>query len=232
MKSNRTHLLLKMLIPLMTLSLVILACAPKTSRTDSPGDQNSLAILQQNQYLKASLFAVMTFDSGVQTLAFPSKFNVSSVPIIWMGTLFNGRLKEVGPGEDVTEEVHGSVSPDGAWVETLFFSRMVIRATNNSGTFYRVTLRNVPISMLVNGISELGTFKKEGADLQKYVDKIEYSDGQMNGNQIVATSTYVSTEWQNTADGQKPVLKLTFEIAASEILPGFSDKPVMGMGEK
>jgi hypothetical protein len=61
-------------------------------------------------------------------------------------------------------------------------------------------------------------------DLQKYVAKIEYADGPLSGGQIVSTTTYISTDWQNTSYGQMPTLKLTFAREA-----GIQGEPARGM---
>jgi len=149
-----------------------------------------------------------------------------------MGTIFNGILEEKGAGEDITDVVHGSISSDGNGVDSMCYSRQILRNTvNSSGTFYRLTLTNVPLSGVTTvtpvvtpnstssvttpaSTSGVGTFQISGSDVQKYITKIEYADGPMNGTQIQSTTTYVTTDWKNTRVGQIPSLRLTFAIGS------------------
>lgn len=210
-----------------SVTLVGLSSCSKTS-TPVSNSPNNLDLLQQNKFLTGRFYGLMTFKFSGTTFTFPTELQIASVPVTWMGELFNGKLEEVGPGEDVTDEVHGSVSSDGNWLVTLYYSRQILRTSNNTGTFFRVTFRNVPIMKQVNGVvTEVGTFEKDGADLQKYVEKIEYIDGTLNGNQIVPTSSYLSTDWKNTGNGLKPSLKLTFEKEPSQEMGPLPEAPKM-----
>lgn len=193
--------------------------------------QKNLALLQQNRYLTGRLYGLVTFDYAGTIITFPAEFAVSSVPIEWMEVIFSGKLAEGGPGEDVTDQVHGSVSADGTWLVSLLYSRQVIRATTNTRTFYRIMLRNMPIVKLVGGVTtELGTFEEEGSDVQRYVDRIEYVDEPLRGSGTV--TTYLSTEWKNTVKGQMPTLKLAFEkVASQKLAPLPAERPRMGMGQ-
>ena len=162
-----------------------------------------LPLLQVNGHLAVSLQADMTFLSGGRNLSFPTQLFVPPVPITRNGASFSGRLEESGPGEDVTDLVNGTVSPDGATLLSLVYSRQVLRSAG-TGTFYQVTLQNLPLAS-----ATLGAYSGNGPGLQTYVTGIAYEDGPLNGTQIMPTTTYVSTDWAG-ASGQKPALTLTF----------------------
>ena len=210
------------------------ACAPKESPAQSSEDPGNLALLQQYSYLTATFYGVMTFNISGTVFTFPSELAIPSVPITWMGPIFNGKLEQVGPGKDVTIEVHGSASDDGTWLDTVYYSQRIVQTLTKTGNFYRVTLRNVPIAKLVDGVAtELGTFQKEGSDLQKHVEKIEFADGPLSGGQITPTTIYVSTDWKDATAGQKPALKLTFEKIPSQAMGTAQPiQPGMGMGQR
>ena len=172
--------------------------------------QTNLALIQQNGNLSVKLFAIIDFDYSGVVYRIPSEFVVSGVPLIWMGANFNGKLQNTSGGQVITDEVHGSLSSDGNWVESSYYSRQITR-TNGSGTFYRVTLRNVPVSEQPNGSPvSLGSFERSGADIQKFIAKIEYQDGIIKNGQIDTGIKYISTDWKNNSAGQIPSLKLIF----------------------
>ncbi len=82
----------------------------------------------------------------------------------------------------------------------------------------------MPTAKLTNGVAaDLGTFEKTGADIEKLVDKIEYVEGPSSGGVIVATTTYLSTDWINT--GTAPVLRLTFAGGSSSNEAPIPTKP-------
>ncbi len=198
------------------LTSVALAACSKASTPVSQSQYNLVAV-QQNKYLTARLYGLMTFDFAGTIVTFPTELTIASVPISWMGQVFNGQLEAVGPGKDITDQVHGSVSADGAWLLSLSYSRQIIRP-GRDGVFYRITLKNVPIGKVANGTaSEDRSFQKEG-DIQKYIEEIEYIDGLLDGNKIVPTTTYISADWANSSEGQQPILKLKLEQVASEII--------------
>jgi hypothetical protein len=171
---------------------------------------NSLAALQQNKHLSVTLTTVTTFLAGGGNITFPTVFSVPPVPIAWTGVSFSGHLEEAGAGEDITDLVSGSVSPDGLTVASLVYSRQIMRPALQTGNFFRVTLAGLPIASLVNGAAVgLGAFNQSGAGLQALVTKVEYLDGPLNNGQIASTSSFVSIDW--TASGaQQPNLKLAF----------------------
>jgi len=104
-----------------------------------------------------------------------------------MGGTFTGLLEEAGPGADITYQVHGSMSADGAWVDSMFFSREIIRPAINDTDFFRITLRNVPLVRTPDEQrNEQAVCNKAGSDVQRYLVKIEYAN-------------YISTDWSSTS---------------------------------
>jgi hypothetical protein len=210
-----------------SITLLGLTGCGKTSAPDVEG-QGSLASIQKNKYLIARLYGVMTFDYSGTTVTFPTELIISSVPLVWMGPIFDGKVENNGPGNDVTDQVHGSVSADGTWIVSLSYSRQIIRPGDKSLS-YRITLKNVPIANADTGTTNTpGTFEKT-SDVQKYVQTIEYNSGIFTGGKIVPAITYVSTDWENAKTGMQPALKITFETKPSETL-GPMPPPQPGMG--
>jgi hypothetical protein len=192
----------------------------------APKSQDNLSILQQNKYLKVRLYGVMTFDFGGEPMTWPTELKTASVPLVWMGQVFNGKSVASGPEYNFVDQVHGSVSPDGEWVLNLSYTRQIIRTQDS--VYYSVSLRNVPVVSSANSTMVVGKFDKKG-DIQKYVENIEYrAEGRLVNLKIPAT-TYSSIDWTNTLEGQQPALKLLFELKPSEILGAPSTG--MGMGQ-
>jgi hypothetical protein len=185
--------------------------ASSTPVSVEPISQNNLALIQQNGNLSVRLFGIMDFDySEGNIFRIPSELAVSGVPLVWMGANFKGNLEKTTKGEDVTDEVHGSLSVDGNWIESIYYSRKTLRA-NGSETFYRVNIQNLPLNYTANvASSNLGNFEKYGADIQKYITRIEYMEGLVKDGQVDSRIKYLSTDWKNNAQGQTPLLKLTF----------------------
>jgi len=200
------------------------------STTSTVNIQSSLSVIQQYKYLIARFYGSMTFDFKGTPFTFPTELTISSVPVTWMGQIFDGSTENNGPGNDVTDEVHGSVSADGKWVLMLSYSRQIARPAQKS-IFYRVTLKNVPIDKAGFGTGVAsGTFDESG-DVQKYIDKIEYMDGIFENGQITPSITYISTDWSNPNQSLQPALKIAFEQKPSQVLgPMPPQQPGMGMG--
>jgi hypothetical protein len=154
----------------------------------------------------------MDFDYSGAVVRSPTELAVSGVPLQWMGANFNGKLQKSSTTEDVIDEVHGSISADGNWVESIYYSRQVLRkGTNSNGTFYRINLKNIPIDEEENGTAvKPGIFERSGTDIQKFITQIEYIDGLMKDGQIDPTIKYISTDWTNNSPGQTPSIKLVF----------------------
>jgi len=187
--------------------------------------QTNLPLIQQNGNLSVRFFAIIDFDYSGVVYRIPSEFAVSGVPLVWMGANFNGKLQNTSGGQTVIDEVHGSLSSDGNWVESIYYSRQITR-TNGSGTFYRVTLRSVPVNEQANGSpASLGSFERSGADIQKFIAKIEYQDGIIKNGQIDSGIKYISTDWKNNSAGQIPSLKLIFAKGSGNA--GQNTKPGM-----
>ncbi|GEM_PF-1581754 len=217
----------KVILAVIALTLVALApCGTNTPPEPTPSTSpTQLTPIQQSGNMTARLFGLMTFRSPDTTVMSPSEFAVPAISIEWMGPVFSGQLDETDSGSNVTYQVHGKASADGLWLDSAFFSRQTINPATNTGSFYRVTLRNVPMGKLTDGVSDGQlTFEKEGSEIQKFVDRIEYGEGPVNGGKITATTTYLSTDWKNSLNGQIPSLKLSLASGpGKERNPDFRD---------
>ncbi len=212
----------------LTVAVLLSACSsPRESTTTAAGTSPALALLQQGKYLKANLYGVASYEFSGDVVTWPTSLGVPSVPIVWMGPIFSAELKAVGAGKDTTIQVHGSTSDDGAWVNTLFYSKLIVSKINKDVVFYQVKLRNIPLS-LSSGASanQTGTFDKTGADLWKYVEKIEYEQWTIIGDNLTRSAVFKSLDWNNTTRGQEPALSLVFETVPSENMT--SDVPSSG----
>jgi hypothetical protein len=173
-----------------------------TSTTTALSVTTSPVMVQQDRNLAIVFHALITFSINPNT-SYATDLAVPAVPITWTGLLFSGNLQESGPGEDITDNVGGTISADGTSLITLVYSRKILR-TNNTGTSYDIALHNVPLDTSINNL----TFRYSGAVIQSYVSSISYADGTVNSGQIVSSNNYVSTDWANTQN--PPTLTLTF----------------------
>jgi hypothetical protein len=199
-----------------TVAVILVLSGCVANSTPSPASeaasQKNLALLQQNGNLSARLYGIMDFDYSGAVVRSPTELAVSGVPLQWMGANFNGKLQKSSTTEDVIDEVHGSISADGSWVESIYYSRQVLRkGANSSGTFYRINLKNIPINEGQNGADvNPGIFERSGTDIQKFITRIEYVDGLMKDGEIDPSIKYISTDWTNSSPGQTPSIKLVF----------------------
>jgi hypothetical protein len=163
--------------------------------------------------MTARLYGLMTLDFEGQQISWPTELTISSVPLQWMGQVFNGTVK----ANSLTDQVHGSISADGQWLLTLTYSRQVVQSA--SGVNYSVKLRNVPIGSSANDTVKAGNFEKTG-DVAKYVEEIGYVAGPPK-------STYISIDWANSGQGLQPILEVTFEKEPSQVIgpPGSLQAP-------
>jgi hypothetical protein len=83
-KAGMAALALSIILPGLT------GCGKTTAPTVK--GQGSLASMQKNKYLIARLYGVMTFDYSGTTVTFPTELIISSVPLVWMGPIFDGKL--------------------------------------------------------------------------------------------------------------------------------------------
>jgi hypothetical protein len=192
--------------------LLSTSCAPKINTnsvlTKEPAN---LKILKQYGNISARFYAIMTFTGLGATVDFPSELAIPPLSIEWMGNIFSGKLVGFGPGGEITYQVHGSVSDDGLWLDSLSYSREIIWGSANSGSFYRVTMQNLPIGSEFNGaVSNIGECEKTGSDIQRYLVKIEFAEGTLDGRKIISTTNYISTDWKNIGVGQTPSLSVKF----------------------
>ena len=175
-------------------------------------------------YLSARFSGLVTFNVSGATVINATEFTMPRVPLVWAGHSFSGEIKQIGHLEYILYQTAGNVSPDGSKLESVVYSRKIIRASND-GNFYRISISNLPISSAANA-SQQGweTFKGTGADLQNYITMIEYAAGPTAGEEINPQTTYLSTDWANMNPGKKPVFSLSFqgEVNASASAPDFN----------
>ncbi len=182
-----------------------LACS-KTSQVNAPDTQaqDNLSLLQKNNYLRAKLYALMTFTWGeTDTRTWWTEFLISSVPITWKGQVFNGGVT----ANSLIDQVHGGVSPDGRWFLTLSFSRQIV-----GSLAYTFTLKNVPINYKGDGNYASDGFEQKG-DIGKYIDAIDYNS--------YAGAKLASVDWSDSSPELESYLKLIFEVEPSNLIgPG------------
>jgi hypothetical protein len=166
--------------------------------TETSG-QNNLALVQQNKGFSVRFYALMTFNISNQDFPYPTEFKLQPIAISWMGPTFTGNVQTKGAGAAIYS-VHGSISADGNWLETLSYSINTFQPKSQFGTFCRITLRNMPLTMVSRGTLSAPTFEMSGSEVQKYVAKIEYT----------GSNQYISTDWQIQDPGLLPTLKLEF----------------------
>ncbi len=200
----------------------LVACQQGTS-AQSAKETQGLEHLRQAKFLKASLSGRMTFDYGTSTRGWATNLRVPSVPITWLGTVFNGRVEQKVTGGNVLIVVHGTVSEDGAFVNALTYSKAIV--VPGSVMSYSITLRSLPV-VSVFGSNVTGSFEKKDLDVRKYVESLDYkaSIGGVavdNGEAQMATGVF---DW--TGQDQIPWLRVFFEKVASEAASGLTG----GMG--
>jgi hypothetical protein len=187
--------------------------SPTATATLPAGVPGSLADLQLYKHFSATLTVQAIFSmGGSQTPAFATLFAVPPVPISWSGAAFSGHLEEKGAGEDITDLVTGNVSADGRTLDSLVYSRQIIRPSLSTGNMFRITLAGVPLATVVNGaVSGLGTFSQTGPAVKGLVTGVEYADGPLDSTgQIKSTTNLDSIDWNPAQPGQAPSIKLNF----------------------
>ena len=221
----------KVMLALMVLLMIALTCcsapASSTLPAKSASGQNKLTLLQKRGFVTAKLFGVMTRSFAETSFEARTEMVVTSVPITWMGQVFNGRKEYAGPGFNLTDQVHGGASADGEWLLSFSFSRQAFRPHGQAMLSYRVQLKNVPIATSPKKAQgDPGNFEKAG-DIQKFVEKIEYTDGVWSNGVLVPGSSFVSFDWTNTDNALRPTLKITLESEGSG--PQQPSRPGSGM---
>ena len=221
---KKSTLFTKLLTAVMTIFMVMLpamafSCA--ASNTLASDNQNAtFNSLLQNKYLTARFYGLMTFDFNGEIFAWPTELAISSVPLVWMGQVFNGKIEVNG----LTDQVHGAISADGEWLLNLSYSRTILGST--SRTSYSLTLKNVPLIGTTANKPISGSFEKKG-DVQKYIETIEYQSKALPGFSPENDAKYISTDWSNSSSSV-PALKITFEVDPSQLYD--PSAPAQGMG--
>jgi hypothetical protein len=207
----RLMLILGILVVLLGLS----GCQVTASKTTGP-NLNDIVWLQKSGNLSVNFNAMMTFkvdaDPCGKTFTGATRLGVPSVPITWMGTIFNGTITDSGTGYSLTDQVHGNVSSDGEWINEMTFSRRILNQLGGSN--FSVTLTNVPIVKVDNASTTVtASFEKKGIDIRKYITLIDYSSGGSIG------TAYDSTDW----DDANGILGLGLDFAT-----GAGTRPTSG----
>lgn len=177
----------------------------------SPARTDDIAWLKKggNITVRFSTESTLSFDGyhNGTTWTGPVVLSVPAVPIQWNGNIFNGAAEDkTSAGGRLFDKVFGSVSSDGQWLNELTYSRDAKTSAQGGGSYFQVSLRNIPITRLVNSNSTLlSSFTMSGEDIQKYVSNIEYFSGD-------PVTKYVSTNWTE-ANG---VLSLKVELATGK----------------
>jgi hypothetical protein len=208
-------LLIGSALMLAIMSAFISCGSPEAAESDpTPVVQSNLGLLEGNKGCAVRLYGISTFNAFDQNFSWPTEFKLPPIPITWMGPIFTGHLETEGAGAAIYD-VHGGASEDGNWIETMYYSVNTFRPQQQTGVYFRITLRNIPLKAgSSQGASWKGIFEITGSDVQKYVGKIEFS----------GPNKYLSTDWKTQASGQEPNLKVEFleEAPAMETAPQIS----------
>ena len=161
------------------------------------GDRN-LARLLQADTVRISLKIPLTVNVDGHDEKRLEEFIVNT-SIAWYGNVFHASRFEAGSNTTIVA-VHGNVTSDGAWVDSMAFDRVVLLNSKSQYIFF-AGLRSIPLTVVEKG-GVVGTFVQAG-DIRKYVANLTYNPEDK--------STYVSTDWQSASF--PPVLRLDFSVA-------------------
>ncbi len=160
------------------------ACGAKTASSISQ-DDSALDPLSSFGNISVRVFGAATFESYNQILIYPVEFTIPPITIYWMGAIFNGLLEDAGPGSDTNYMVHGSVSADGAWIESMIYSKQI---GPGSGNYFQVTLKTIPLTRNQdNKGNPVLVCNKNASDVQRFVSQIKYAS--------LGVYTYLQTDW-------------------------------------
>jgi hypothetical protein len=204
-----SHCTKSLLLPVVLSFIVVLSsCAHAASPPPKP-QADDISWLKGAGNVTVGFTALMTFDvtgDFSQQFTWPATLAVPAVPITWTGNVFNGAAEDKQEGSALTDTVHGSISPDGAWINEMTYSRSL--SSQFSRVYFLVTLRDVPITRVAGAENDNATivadFIKKGSDIRKHIAKIEYFTGGET------TATYSSADW----DDANGILNLNVEFAA------------------
>jgi hypothetical protein len=220
MKRNAILKILTITCALSLIAGVLPGCKNESkSSSTSNSAQATSNYFEQFNAVSATFSGIVTLANGDQTSTVFTEFFTPVVPISWMGPIFYGRYEGSGAfGGDFVFDVHGSVSADGNWVESMYFSREVIQQDILKGELLRVTLRNAPMTKSVDSQNiNTAICEKSGSDVQRFIALIEYSNGLLVGTKplsVISDFRYISTDWSSTVN--KPLLKLSFVISPDQ----------------
>jgi len=190
-------------------ALASVGCGARSVSTTT-AKSTRLTQLQRAKYVTARLFASMSFEFEGQTVEWPTELIISSVPVNWMGQVFNGKVEANG----LVDQVHGGVSGDGEWLLSFSYTRSIVRTQDVIS--YTVVLRNVPITPTDNSTAVVALFDRQD-DVRKYVEDIQYKAGGVTvGSWKETGANYTSTDWNAAGTGVRPKLKVAFETVPSQ----------------
>ncbi|MEN8614424.1 hypothetical protein ABFB09_03940 [Dehalogenimonas sp. THU2] len=182
----------------------------------SEPDTTKADLLKKTTNMSVRLYGIMEFETFGIVFRHPTTLEVLTVPIGWMLDSFRGFREEKTPTQTVTDQVHGTITPDGQWMTSLVFTRRITHTSPDDGVFYEVTLKNVPISSFEN---ELITANEIGSDILKHVEKVSYIEKSYSNGQLVTNTVLVSTDWTKDAAGLAPYILILFEEGEGGGLP-------------
>ena len=161
-----------------------ISCGAKSVSPSSSADASS-SPLSNFGNVSVRVFGSGTFESYNQTLVYPVEFSIPPISVYWMGLIFNGLLENAGAGADITYTVHGSVSADGAWIESMTYSKEIGPGSSN---YFQVTLKNVPLTKSVDDKGNpVLVCTKTASDVQRFVGQINYAS--------LGVFKYLATDW-------------------------------------
>lgn len=192
-----------------------LGCSPDLGASTSP-DTVQAEQLRKTTSISVRLYGLMDFETFGIIFKHPTSLEASAVPIGWMANTFRGFNEAATPTQKITDQVHGTITPDGKWLSSLVLARSITRTSAEDGVFYQVTFKNVPISVLESGLI---TSQAQGSDLRKHVESVEYIERSYSNGQLVTNTTYKTTDWSKDVAGQAPYILVLFEEGAGGGLP-------------
>jgi len=178
----------------------------------SPGFE----LLEGSTTISVRLYGIMEYATYGIRFTHPTTLEVLTVPTGWMNYSFRGFDLRQEATQTITDQVHGTVSADAAWITNLVYTRYLTRSSANDGVFYKVVMNNIPIVEIKEGMARAYVL---GADIRKYVESVEYYEQSVVDGQLVITTTYLSTDWQQDIGGQAPYILVLFEEGEGAGLP-------------
>jgi len=192
--------------------LLLPACSSPAASTVSSGFE----LLEDSTTISVRLYGIMEYATYGIRFTHPTTLEVLTVPTGWMNYSFRGFDLRQEATQTITDQVHGTVTADAGWITNLVYTRYLTRSSDNDGVFYKVVMNNIPIIEITEGFAQAYV---AGADIRKYVESVEYYEQSVLNGQLVITTTYLSTDWQQDIGGQAPYILVLFEEGEGAGLP-------------